>query len=249
VGSVKDIEERIKTMLRPGKKFYKRPSLMAAVAVFLLAFLMVPTAIVLTARAETKTVAERGEKPTKSIFEAATDGDIHQIRMHLLIGTAVNAKDNKGRTALHHAARKGHTEIARLLIAQGASINAKDENGKTPLHCAALSGKTETAELLIVKGADVNAKNKYGLTPVSRALLSEGGGRRMVELLVSRGAKVSALHLAAHRGNLDKIRNSLEEGTNVDARDEAGHTPLYYAATSMPGTSAASAVRHHCIMQ
>ncbi|MHA2315678.1 MAG: M56 family metallopeptidase, partial [Candidatus Hermodarchaeia archaeon] len=30
VGSVKDIEERIKTMLRPGKKFYKRPSLMAA---------------------------------------------------------------------------------------------------------------------------------------------------------------------------------------------------------------------------
>jgi len=33
VGSVKDIEERIKTMLRPGKKFYKRPSFAVATIV------------------------------------------------------------------------------------------------------------------------------------------------------------------------------------------------------------------------
>ena len=42
VGSVKDIEERIKTMLRPGKKFYKRPSLIIAIVLLLLAFLIVP---------------------------------------------------------------------------------------------------------------------------------------------------------------------------------------------------------------
>ncbi len=232
VGSVKDIEERIRTMLRPGKKFYKRPSSVAAVVVLLIALLTVPTALVLTARAETKTEAERGEKPTKSLFEAATDGDIHQIRLRLSTDDAVNYKDNKGRTALHHAASKGYTEITRLLIAQGANVNAKDENEQTPLHYAALHGKTETAELLIAKGADVSAKDNGDRTPISRALLSAGGGRQMVELLVSRGAKVSALHLAAHRGNLDKLRNSLKEGTNVDARDEAGHTPLYYAASA-----------------
>jgi len=54
-GPVKNIEERIKTMLRPGKKFYKRPSLIVATIVLLIALITVPTAIVLTAQAESKT--------------------------------------------------------------------------------------------------------------------------------------------------------------------------------------------------
>jgi len=53
-GPVKNIEERIKTMMRPGKKFHKRPSLIAATVVLLLALLTVPTVLVLTARAGTE---------------------------------------------------------------------------------------------------------------------------------------------------------------------------------------------------
>jgi beta-lactamase regulating signal transducer with metallopeptidase domain/formylglycine-generating enzyme required for sulfatase activity len=48
-GPVKNIEERIKTMLRPGKKFYKRPSLIATTCVFLVTLLTVPMTVVLTA--------------------------------------------------------------------------------------------------------------------------------------------------------------------------------------------------------
>ena len=51
-GPVKNIEERIKTMLRPGKKFYKHPSLPAVAIVVLTALLAVPTTVVLTVRAE-----------------------------------------------------------------------------------------------------------------------------------------------------------------------------------------------------
>ncbi len=54
-GPVKNIEERIKTMLRPGKKFYKRPSLVAAITILLLALLTVPISCVLTNRTESKT--------------------------------------------------------------------------------------------------------------------------------------------------------------------------------------------------
>jgi len=64
-GPVKNIEERIKTMLRPGKKFYKRPSLVAATIVLLLALLTVPTALVLTAQAGTKPEPEHEKKPSK----------------------------------------------------------------------------------------------------------------------------------------------------------------------------------------
>jgi formylglycine-generating enzyme required for sulfatase activity len=67
---VKNIEERIKTMLRPGKKFYKRPSLIDATIVLLLALLTVPTALVLTARADSKT-AEGDEALTRKSTEAA----------------------------------------------------------------------------------------------------------------------------------------------------------------------------------
>ena len=62
-GQVKNIEERIKTMLKPGKKFYIRPSLIAATVVLLLALLTVPTALVLSSRAEVKTPAPLEEKP------------------------------------------------------------------------------------------------------------------------------------------------------------------------------------------
>jgi beta-lactamase regulating signal transducer with metallopeptidase domain len=52
-GPVKNIEERIKTMLRPGKKFYRSPSIVAVTVAILLALLIVPLAFVLTARAGT----------------------------------------------------------------------------------------------------------------------------------------------------------------------------------------------------
>jgi len=48
-GPVKNIEERIKTMMKPGKKFYKHPSLIAATAVLILALLTVPTTLILSA--------------------------------------------------------------------------------------------------------------------------------------------------------------------------------------------------------
>jgi len=50
-------------MLRPGKKFYKRPSLVAATVVFLLALLTVPTTLVLTARAQGKSAPLKEDKP------------------------------------------------------------------------------------------------------------------------------------------------------------------------------------------
>ncbi len=50
-GPVKNIEERIRAMLKPGKEFYKHPSFPAAAMVVLLSLFAVPTTVVLTARA------------------------------------------------------------------------------------------------------------------------------------------------------------------------------------------------------
>lgn len=64
VGSVRDIEERIKTMLTPGKTFRTRPTLTAAIIASLLALATVPTALVLTVRGQTPPPMQAAAPPT-----------------------------------------------------------------------------------------------------------------------------------------------------------------------------------------
>ncbi len=74
-GPVKNIEERIKTMLRPGKKFYKRPSLVAATTALLIALLTVPTALVLTARGEAQPTTQSADKAAQTPKKAPADSE------------------------------------------------------------------------------------------------------------------------------------------------------------------------------
>ncbi|NLZ07887.1 MAG: hypothetical protein GXY19_22160 [Phycisphaerae bacterium] len=64
-GPARNLEERIKTMLKPGRQFYRRPSGPAALVVLLTAILIVPTAVVLTVRAR----AEGQTSERKATFE------------------------------------------------------------------------------------------------------------------------------------------------------------------------------------
>ena len=233
-GPVKNIEERIKTMLRPGKKFYKRPSLIAATIVLLLALLTVPTALVLTARAETKPTAEQKPEPAKSLHQAAADGDIEQVKLLISKGADVNERGGWGNTPLHYASREGHAEVARLLISKGAYVNAPDgRNAMTPLHCAAASGDKQTVELLLSKGAYLHAKQKYGRTALFEAMRSAAPGRKeIVELLVAKGAKVPPLHLAAYMGEMDKVKKGLQDGADINSQADDGGTALHAAGGS-----------------
>jgi len=230
-GPVKNIEERIKTMLRPGKKFYKRPSLMTATAILLAALLTVPTALVLTARAEEKTAPESGDKPSKNLHESAADGDIEQVKLLISKGADVNEKDKEGRTALHYASEKSHIEVAKLLISQGAYVNAMDRNWAKPLHYAAMHGDRQTVELLLNEGADVDAQDASGRRPWFEAMkklkkfLVEG-----INVNTRAEYKTTALHAAANSGKKDIVEFLVNKGANVDARDSFGLAPLYYAA-------------------
>jgi Leucine-rich repeat (LRR) protein len=75
VGSVRDIEERIKTMLKPGKKFYKRPSLVGATVALLIALVTIPTAFVLTARGQVQPTAQSVDKPAQLPNKPAADSE------------------------------------------------------------------------------------------------------------------------------------------------------------------------------
>ncbi len=61
-GPVKNIEDRIKTILKPDKKFYKRPSFIVVITILLLALVAVPTTLALTARPPKKTDVQHEER-------------------------------------------------------------------------------------------------------------------------------------------------------------------------------------------
>ena len=96
----------------------------------------------------------------RGLIDAAKTGNIRTVKWLLVIGTDVNAKDDRGVTPLIYAAFNGHKEIAELLIANGADVNAKDKRGKTPLDWA----KNELADLLRKHGGkaaeEVKAEGK-----------------------------------------------------------------------------------------
>ncbi len=75
-GPARNIEERIKTMLRPGRRFHERPSAVAGALALLLALLIVPTTLGLTHRStgtadspegKTETAGEGIELPRSSL--------------------------------------------------------------------------------------------------------------------------------------------------------------------------------------
>jgi ankyrin repeat protein len=205
---------------------------------------------------ETKPEPATAKAPDISIHKAARDGKLEAVKQRLAIGTDVNAKDDHEWTPLHSAAFNGHKEIVKLLIAKGAEVNAKAGNGMTPLRYVAQEGHKEIAELLISEGADVNAKGDDGITPLHRAvghkevaelLIAKGaevnakagsqgktpldlakrlGQSETIDLLRKHGGKYGTFIGAAEGGDIDTVKMFLDAGTDVNAKDEYGNTPL-----------------------
>ena len=94
-------------------------------------------------------------------------------------------------------------KFRKLLKKRRTDVNLHGTNGNRPLHIAA--GKWKKYNLipeLIQKGALVDIRNIYQQTP---------------------------LHFAATFGNLEAIKLLVENGTDINAPDGEGNTPLSIA--------------------
>jgi ankyrin repeat protein len=165
-----------------------------------------------------------------ALHRAVINGHKEVVVLLLSKGAQVDATDSyPNATTLGYAAEKGYKDIAELLIAHGADVNAKREGypaGDTPLHSAVRAGHKDIVELLIDKGADVNTKNSNGQTPLDIAVANNS--KDIIELLLAKGADTS-IHVAVQVGDLARVRTFLEEGGDVNVRDDSGQTLLHYA--------------------
>ncbi len=145
--------------------------------------------------------ADRPSTPTKSLQQAALEGDLAQVTPYLSDTRELNAQDAEGRTALCCAISGEHVAVVTALVTAGADVNARSRQG-APLYLAAQWGQPDVVRLLLAREAAVNA-------------LDDATG--------------TALHAAAARGHKEVVAMLLEAGADVNAQTRSGVTPLAMA--------------------
>ena len=115
------------------------------------------------------------------LLHSAKVNDVDGIRRALDGGTAIEFRDDQGRTALIIAAYSRHAEAVEVLCHRGADVNARDNNGCTALIYAAYYDIPEVADVLLKYNADPSLTDRHGKTPLDYA--RDYGFTRMVTLL------------------------------------------------------------------
>ena len=149
-------------------------------------------------------------------------------------GADINTKNEDGQTPLLLAI--GQKDIVELLIDKGADINTKNNNGQTPLHLAARNGQKDLVERLLTKGADVKAQNSNSRTSIG--LAQEKGHAEIVELLIKHAnqsgdsKEIMTFYDYAAVGDIEQVKSFVSKGMDVNAKTQAGTTPLHFAVSN-----------------
>ncbi len=138
---------------------------------------------------------ELGAKPeaadaAPALLSAAggDDDDASGVQLLLKHKARVDARDARGRSALHAAARAGHAGIANALLEAGADPRARDGDGRTPLLDAAEGGNVAVVDALHAAGAEVAAVDDEGRGALAIAALAELPSTAAVRRLLALGA-------------------------------------------------------------
>lgn len=151
------------------------------------------------------------KKPNPEGLLISKDGYLEVIKFLIQSGADLNAKNNKGATALDYASWH-YLDAVELLLQAGADPNSKDNVGNTALFTAVYKGHADIVKLLLQAGADVNVENNLGVTPLISA--ANHGHRELVSLFLQAGADFNAvnnvgdtaLSSASKKGHLDVVK-------------------------------------------
>jgi len=206
--------------------------------------LEVAEALLQDERVDANAVDERG---STALHHACLRGQ-HGIAKALLQDprTDINyRRDADGWSPLMFAASQGHlTSVVVLLDCPRVDVNLKNGFFGTALGFASYYGHVGVVKALLADPrVDRNIPDdKLGYTPLLCAVTTNHIGSGIVELLlndqqVDIGFRArsgqTAFSLAVVKGHLDFAKALLRRGSDLNARDNEGRTPLMHAAQNM----------------
>ncbi|KAJ2986733.1 hypothetical protein NUW58_g4888 [Xylaria curta] len=142
-------------------------------------------------------------------------------------GVHTNSKDRNRQTPLLWAAKRGDDRIVSLLLENGTlDLDSQDSNGRTPLSWAAENGHDRVVNLLLAKGgASPDTWDYNRRTPLWWA--AERGHEKVAKQLAQKDS--ITLHMLIREGNQALVEFLLHAGSNINACDKKGTTPLRVA--------------------
>ncbi|EAZ91674.1 ankyrin repeat domain-containing protein [Crocosphaera chwakensis] len=149
---------------------------------------------------------------------------------------------------LCEAIRMGYIDIAKTLINWNASVEACTPSAITPLMIGAVTGNMEIVEILVEEGADVNATDENGNVALNKAayfghqevfdylfpLTSDPEAKEYAQKELDRAIRrkknlAARVIFAVSKGNIQKLQKAIDDGADVNAKDNNGKTALSLA--------------------
>lgn len=167
-----------------------------------------------------------------------------------VLGYEVLRVTNAGDNVLHSAVKKQNFEAVQLAIAYGINPNRTNKAGDTPLHLAAEKGNLEIATYLIQSGASMEITNNLGQTPYHKAIsknhadvaayfesMGYPAENSLDDVLLSLGERPdyvdnqgnTLVHRLVKKGNVELLREVLENGYSPYTFNKKGESPLTLA--------------------
>jgi len=157
-------------------------------------------------------------------------------------GADIDGKDAHGRTPLKIAVDSGMRLFSLKLLQRGADPNVRDFEGETPFFSAIRKGDTNLVKEMLKAGADAYAQDKDGRTafwnacvrgPASTAKVMHEWCKNTKALHDRDSHGKTLLHSAVlyddAESNCSLIQFLVEQGVELDAKDNEGKSALWYA--------------------
>lgn len=139
------------------------------------------------------------------IHNAASRGNLIEVRKLVNSGANINARNNQRLTPLMSAAHRGHANVIRYLLTKGANARARqnENNSKTALIYAVENGNVNSVRALI-RHSNLNARDENMRSALTAAANLKKPN--IVRMLMHAGAKPNEYTINYIRNN-NNMRN------------------------------------------